>query len=134
MAGESQATKTASAPHPRARSAVRTTIGLPQMSASGFSFRREDDMRAGTITTKPMASPSLVGGFDTSGFLFLGREFSRFLGEHHRDFSVKREAERALGALHFRLLLIKMKRPLADGADQNFGKAAVHNIVVSMFG
>ena len=47
---------------------------------------------------------------------------------------VVRTAERALGALHFRLLLIKMKRPLADGADQNFGKAAVHNIVVSIFG
>jgi O-acetyl-ADP-ribose deacetylase (regulator of RNase III) len=51
-AWSSQATTTRAAPLSAARSATRTTIGLPAMSASGLSGRRLDASRAGTRTTK----------------------------------------------------------------------------------
>jgi hypothetical protein len=38
-----------------ARSATRTTIGLPQISAKGLFGKRVDAMRAGIITIKDMA-------------------------------------------------------------------------------
>ena len=40
----------------RTRSATRTTIGLPAMSASGLSGRRVDAMRAGMMTVKDTGS------------------------------------------------------------------------------
>ncbi len=86
-------------------------------------------MRAGTITTKPMIGfpcVSLLSGFDPSALLFFGCEFASFFGKHHGDFSVKRKSKSTLGALHFRFFLIEMKRPLANGANQNFGKTTVH--------
>src|SRR5690606_39638034 len=54
MRAWSVATITRSAREACARSAVRTTIGLPPMSSRGLSGRRVDDSRAGTTAMKLM--------------------------------------------------------------------------------
>src|ERR1700731_1191102 len=48
----SVAINTCWAPEARARSATRTTIGLPPRSASGLPGRREEASRAGTTAMK----------------------------------------------------------------------------------
>jgi len=54
----SVAIQTAAAPLARARSATRTTIGLPAMSASAFPGSLLDAYRAGMRTVK-LSSPSM---------------------------------------------------------------------------
>jgi hypothetical protein len=55
MAWLSAATTTSCAAERRARSATRTTIGLPAMSASGLFGRRVEASRAGIRTVKAIA-------------------------------------------------------------------------------
>ena len=57
MSSWSVATMIRAAPDSAARSATRTTIGLPPRSASGLLGRRVEARRAGMMTMKPASAP-----------------------------------------------------------------------------
>src|SRR3977135_2720462 len=92
MSPWSVATYTSRAPLSRARSATRTTMGLPPISASAFPGSRLDANRAGIMAVKDMrrilgVPPRLLAHF------FLGGQLSRLLLEHHRNIVPNRKRE-----------------------------------------
>src|SRR5437660_11435174 len=98
----SVATYTSRAPLSRARSATRTTMGLPPISASAFPGNRLDANRAGIMAVKDMWR--ILGGASRSlVHFFLGGQLSRLFLEHHRNIVPNRKREAVGLADEYRL-------------------------------
>src|SRR5271167_422791 len=119
MRSSSVAMTTRSAPLACARSATRTTIGLPTISSSGLPGRRVDAKRAGIRTVKLTRSFSLV---------FRRLEPARLLLEHHRNPVADRVGEPRRFGDQFLPLPIIDERALGHRADENFKQLGVHGL------
>ena len=60
-------------------------------------------------------------GLDAGFFDFFRGELARVFHQHLRNVVFDGKRKRALGALKFRSCVIKVQRPLTDGADENIG-------------
>src|SRR5690606_31116251 len=129
MRASSVAIATRCAPAARARSATRTTIGWPPMSASALPGSRVDPIRAGTRATKGGAGsrPSAVSG------AMPRIDAPRFVGEHDRDVVADRVGEPVAAADEFGLdrrragrVAAQLERALAQRADEDFKQSFVH--------
>src|SRR5262245_2747942 len=78
----SVAMTTRCAPLACARSATRTTIGLPAMSASGLPGSRVEAQRAGIRAVNAIRGPP---SSHAQLFVLLRRDLPCFLFEHHRN-------------------------------------------------
>src|SRR5947209_6957919 len=115
---------TRNAPLATARSATRTTMGLPQMSASGFPGRRVDAQRAGIRTVNVATAP--LGSSLRQLFALLRRQLPRFLFQHDRDPVANRVSEAS--GLRNQLLFFAIvdQRTLGHRADEHFKQLGIH--------
>src|SRR5690606_27262602 len=119
MRWSSVAMATRSAPAARARSATRTTMARPPMSASALPGSRVDAIRAGTRATNPGPGRRAAAG---SGAMS-GVDAARLVGEHHRDIVPDRVGEPVAAADELRLdrrcagrIAAQLQRALAEQA------------------
>src|SRR5215831_6412886 len=118
MSLSSVATQTLLAPLSRARSATRTTMGLPPRSARALRGRRVEARRAGMMAVKCMPGRGPLIRLSFAHFLF-GSQLPRFVLEHHRDAVPNGEREPVGLAYELALPSAVHERPLADRADEN---------------
>src|SRR5208282_2946395 len=119
MRSSSVAMTTRSAPLARARSATRTTIGLPRISSSGLPGRRVEAKRAGISTVKL-----------TEDFLLVFRrlEPARLLLQHHRNPVANRVGQPRRPGDELLPLPIVDERTLGHRADENLKQLGVHGL------
>src|SRR5439155_21808623 len=120
----SVATTTRSAPLASARSATRTTIGFPAMSASGLPGKRVDAQRAGmrTVNTRSLRHSFL------QLFAFLRRELARLLLQHDGDAVANRIGETRGSRNQLLLGAVVDQRPFGDGANEHFEQLVIHGV------
>src|SRR5437773_8322018 len=124
MRRSSVAMTTRPAPLASARSATRTTIGFPAMSASGLPGRRVDAQRAG-IRTVNIVEERFTRSF-LQLFAFLRRELARLLLEHHRNAIANRIGQsRRLGD-QFLPVAVVDQRSFGDRADEHLKQLGIH--------
>src|SRR5438093_13241938 len=100
MSAWSVATMMRLAPDSRARSATRTTIGLPPRSASGLFGSRVEARRAGMMTTKLMNASRSQHRLD----------LARLVGPHDRDAVADRIGQAVAPADQFLRFLVIFER------------------------
>src|SRR6478609_98130 len=117
MSAWSVATMTCDAPERAARSATRTTMGLPPRSASGLPGSRLDASRAGMMTVNDISRPQRRGV-----------QVARFVRPHD-GYAVTDRVGKLVGlADQFLRLPVIVQRAFANGADQDVYQSGIHVI------
>ena len=121
----SVAMQTCAAPERAARSAVRTTMGLPAMSARGLSGRRVEAVRAGIRAMKLTADGSAGGGVV---------ERARLALQHDGNAVAHREGQPVGAADQLGVLPVMFEAALAQGQTRMSRRRDSMSGILKQFG